>query len=543
MDDIGGQEITMPVVHPADIWKESGRWYEIDAELSRFKDRNGREMVLAMTHEEIIADLVRRGIRSYRQLPQLVYHLQTKWRDDPRPRAGLIRVREFTMKDSYSMDIDWAGLDRQYQAHYFAYFRIFSRCGLHVIAVKADVGIMGGKEAHEFMVLSPIGEDTLLLCDTCGWKANRQVATFQKVPNLFTEPSPLEKIATPDCKSIEDLANFLDIPQSSTAKAVFLTATIQNGDETQEKQIFAVIRGDMDVNETKLANIVGARSLRPSTENEIRSTGAVPGYACPIGLHDVLVVADDLIPPSSNLVAGANELGFHLRNVNFGRDFSAWRVADIASAQPGYGCPKCGAKLHAERGVEVGNIFKLGTRFSDTLGCYFLDAQGQSCPVVMGSYGIGVGRLMACAAELHHDEHGLIWPITIAPYQVHLVVLISKGENSSLEKANQLYSELQGSGIEVLYDDRAESPGVKFNDADLIGIPIRLTVSERALKLGGVEVKMRYQADRKVIPFEQIIDYIKTEIANLLAQLDKNVSLALDHCRSADRLISAVCSE
>ncbi len=432
------------------------------------------------------------------------------------------------MKDSYSLDADWAGLDRQYQAHYLAYFRIFSRCGLPVIAVKADVGMMGGKEAHEFMVLSPIGEDTLLLCNGCGWKANRQVATFHKVPQPFTDPRPLEKIATPDCKSIEDLANFLDVPQSSTAKAVFLTATIQTGDETQEKLIFAVIRGDMEVNETKLANVIGARELRPATEDEIRSTGSVPGYASPMGLHDVLVVADDLIPQSSNLVAGANESGFHLRNVNYGRDFSAWRVADIASPRSGDGCPKCGRMLHAERGIEVGNIFKLGTRFSDALGCYYLDAQGQSLPVVMGSYGIGVGRLMACVAELHHDEHGLVWPITIAPYHVHLVGLISKGDHSSLEKADQLYAELQGSGIEVLYDDRAESPGVKFNDADLIGIPIRLTVSERASKLGGVEVKMRDQVDRQVIPFEQIIHYIRTEMANLLAQLDTNVSLALN---------------
>jgi prolyl-tRNA synthetase len=515
MNAMGGQEITMPVVHPADIWKESGRWYKIDAELGRFQDRNGRDMVLAMTHEETVADLVRREIRSYRQLPQLIYHLQTKWRDDPRPRAGLIRVREFTMKDSYSLDADWEGLDRQYQAHYEAYFRIFERCGLPVSAVKADVGMMGGKEAHEFMVLTPIGEDTLLICDACGFKANRQIAAFRKIIPPEEGLLPTEKVATPGCKSIEDLAFFLGVPKSRTAKAVFLTASIPQDGEMLERLIFAVVRGDMEVNETKLANTINGRNLRPAREDEIKAAGAVPGFASPVGLKDTLVVVDDLIPRSPNLVAGANEDGYHIRNVNYERDFQADIVGDIAAAQDGDACPECGTPMRAVRGVEVGNIFKLGTHFSDALGCTYLDAQGVSRPVVMGSYGIGTGRLLACVAELHHDVAGLVWPITIAPYQVHLVVLIGKGDSNTVEIAESLYADLQEARIEVLYDDRLESPGVKFNDADLIGIPIRLTVSERAIKSGGIEFKRRDLDERIVISGSDIIARVQAEIANL----------------------------
>jgi len=515
MNAMGGQEITMPVVHPADIWKESGRWYKIDAELGRFQDRNGRDMVLAMTHEETVADLVRREIRSYRQLPQLIYHLQTKWRDDPRPRAGLIRVREFTMKDSYSLDADWEGLDRQYQAHYEAYFRIFERCGLPVSAVKADVGMMGGKEAHEFMVLTPIGEDTLLICDACGFKANRQIAAFRKIIPPEEGLLPTEKVATPGCKSIEDLAFFLGVPKSRTAKAVFLTASILQDGEMLERLIFAVVRGDMEVNETKLANTINGRNLRPAREDEIKAAGAVPGFASPVGLKDTLVVVDDLIPRSPNLVAGANEDGYHIRNVNYERDFQADIVGDIAAAQDGDACPECGTPMRAVRGVEVGNIFKLGTHFSDALGCTYLDAQGVSRPVVMGSYGIGTGRLLACVAELHHDVAGLVWPITIAPYQVHLVVLIGKGDSNTVEIAESLYADLQEARIEVLYDDRLESPGVKFNDADLIGIPIRLTVSERAIKSGGIEFKRRDLDERIVISGSDIIARVQKEIANL----------------------------
>jgi len=527
MDAIGGQEIKMPVVQPADIWKETQRWYQIDAEMGRFIDRNGRDMALAMTHEEVVADLARKEIRSYRQLPQLIYHLQTKWRDDPRPRAGLIRVREFTMKDSYSLDADWDGLDKQYQAHYQAYFRIFSRCGLDTIAVQADVGMMGGPQAHEFMALTPVGEDTLLLCDACGYKANRQAAKIRKDPPPGEPQQPVEKVATPDCKTIDDLARFLAVLKSRTAKAVLMTAEIQDVDGWKNRLVFAVVRGDMEVNETKLGNAVKARSMRPATEEEIKAAGAVPGYASPLGLKGALIVVDDLIQASPNLVSGANEPGYHLLNVNYGRDFSADQVVDLVAARDGDGCPICGEPLRTVRGVEVGNIFKLGTRYSEALGCHYLDAQGQPRPIIMGSYGIGVERLLACVAELHHDEHGLAWPITIAPFQVHLVVLAGKGDPAMVELADRFYMDLRRAGIEVLYDDRQESPGVKFNDADLIGLPIRLTVSERAKKAGGVELKRRDLAEREIVPEQDVLPRLQAEIKSLFGQIEVQVERVL----------------
>lgn len=511
MDAIGGQEITMPVVHPAELWQESGRWFQIDAELTRFKDRTGRDLVLGMTHEEVVADLVRREIRSYRQLPALVYQLQTKWRDDPRPRAGLIRVREFTMKDSYSLDADFDGLDRQYANHYQAYLRIFQRCGLDVIAVKADSGMMGGKLSHEFMYLTPVGEDSILLCDACGYAANRQAARFLKPAPDAEAPLPAARVATPDCKTIEALANLLAIPKARTAKAVFMTAVIAEGTHLREQFVFAVVRGDMELNETKLANAVGARELRPATEAEIRAVGAEPGYASPVGLRGVLVVADDLIPASPNLAAGANEVGYHLVNTNYGRDWQADLVADLTAARAGDGCPECGAALRLERGVEVGNIFQLGTRYSEALGATFVDPDGVERPVVMGSYGIGVGRLLACIAEAHHDDDGLIWPASVAPYHVHLIVLKSKaGGQTEVALADQLYADLQAAGIEVLYDDREESPGVRFKDADLIGLPLRLTVSERALTAGGIEWKARRSREKELVPQNEIVERVRS---------------------------------
>ncbi|HEX9617480.1 MAG TPA: proline--tRNA ligase [Anaerolineales bacterium] len=512
IDAIGGQEITMPVVHPADIWQETGRWYQVGSEMGRFKDKSGRDMVLAMTHEEVVTDLVRKEIRSYRQLPALIYHIQTKWRDDPRPRAGLIRVREFTMKDSYTLDADWEGLDAQYRAHYQAYFNIFHRCGLPVIAVKADVGMMGGRLAHEFMFLTPIGEDTLMLCDACGYSANRQIALFRKPVSPDEAPKPLEKVVTPEIKTIESLAEFLGVPKSRTAKAVFLVASIPDGLITTDRLVFAVVRGDMEVNETKLSNAVKAKELRPAREDEITIAGAVPGYASPIGLKDVLVVVDESIPGSPNLVAGANEAGYHLLNVNYGRDYQAEVIADIAAAEQGSACIECGSPLRAVRGVEVGNIFKLGTHYSDKMGAYYLDQEGKSKPVVMGSYGIGSGRLLACIVEEHSDENGIVWPVTVAPYAVHLVVLAGKTGSETREAGERLYKGLREVGIEGLYDDRDESPGIKFNDADLIGLPIRLTVSERSLKSGGIEFKRRDNPEKTTIPFDEIIARVQGEI-------------------------------
>jgi prolyl-tRNA synthetase len=527
IDRIGGQEMTMPIVHPADLWQETGRWYKIDAEMGRFKDRNGRDMVLAMTHEEAVADLVRHEVRSYRHLPRLVYHIQTKFRDDPRPRAGLIRVREFTMKDSYSLDADWEGLDRQYRAHYQAYFNIFHRCGLPAIAVRSDVGMMGGHMAHEFMYLTPVGEDTLLICGACGYSANRQVARFRK-PVAQPEPLlPVERVATPGAKTIEDLASYLGIEKARTAKAVFLMASLASNSADssarQERFVFAIIRGDMDVNETKLANALGAASLRSATEEEVKAVGAVPGYASPVGLIPrhiennatpgaFTVVVDDLVPQSPNLVAGANQDGFHLRCVNYGRDYQADIITDIAVAREGDACPGCGAPLEAVRGVEVGNIFKLGTHFSEKLGCMFHDLDGREKPVIMGSYGIGSGRLLACIAEEHHDEAGLVWPVTVAPYPVHLVALSGRTSNETTTQAEALYNELAANGIDTLFDDRDESPGVKFNDSDLIGLPIRLTVSERAQKQGGVEMKRRDQIEKRIVPWDEIIPVVRTEL-------------------------------
>jgi prolyl-tRNA synthetase len=508
MNAIGGQEICMPVVQPADVWKETGRYYQIGSEMGRFKDKNDHDMVLAMTHEEVVSDLVRGVIKSYRQLPALIYHLQTKWRDDPRPRAGLIRVREFTMLDSYSLDADWEGLDAQYQAHYEAYFRIFNRCGVPAAAVQSDTGMMGGKLAHEYMFLSPIGEDSLLFCDHCGTSANRQIARASKPTPAQENLLPLEKVATPNASSIGDLAAYLNIPTSKTAKAVFFMATVTDEfGSSKDKFIFAVVRGDYDVNETKIANLLKARDLRPATEEEIRKAGAVPGYASPLGLKKVLVIADELVAKSPNLVAGANEEGFHLLNVNFGRDFEVEIVADITSVNAGEPCERCGKPLRLERGVEVGNIFKLGTRYSDAMGCTFTDQNGNLHPVIMGSYGIGVGRLLACAVEAHHDDKGLMLPLSIAPYAVHMVIL--PGKQVDVQPTVELLEkELSLTGIEPLVDDREESAGIKFNDADLIGCPLRVTVSERALKNGGIELKKRSSGDAWIVPLDNAINTI-----------------------------------
>jgi prolyl-tRNA synthetase len=523
MDAIDGQEITMPVVHPADIWKETGRWYDVDAEMGRFCDRSKRDMVLAMTHEEVVADLVRKEIKSYRQLPQMIYHIQTKWRDDPRPRSGMLRVREFTMKDSYSLDADQEGLVKQYEAHYEAYFKIFRRCGLPTRAVKADVGMMGGSQSDEFMYLTPVGEDTILLCDKCDYSANGQIALFAKEPAAPEAIVETNKIATPNTSTIEDLASLLGIPTKKTAKVVLLVGRFKEdepGAGESERLVMAIIRGDMAVSETKLANSVKALGLRPAREEEISTCGAVPGYASPIGLGSgVLVVADDSIPATPNLVAGANEAGYHLEGVNYGRDFEADMVADIAAAGEGSACSVCGTALSASRGVEVGNIFQLGTKYTDAMGCTYLDADGVAQSVVMGSYGIGVGRLLACIAEEHRDENGLMWPLSVAPYQVHLVVLAKNGAGPAADAAEKIYAELTQADVEVLYDDRSENPGVKFKDADLIGIPLRITVGERSLKEGQVEVKGRAEADSSGVAVDDVVEQIEARISSLWADL------------------------
>ena len=519
MERIGAQEILMPLVNPADIWKETGRYYSIDKEMSRFQDRVGRDMVLAMTHEEAVTDIARGEIDSYKRLPLLVYQIQTKWRDDPRPRAGLIRVREFTMKDSYSFDRDWEGLNKVYKAHYKAYFRIYSRCGLPVVAVGADTGMMGGKVSHEYMYLSPIGEDTIITCPECGYTANRQVARFQK-DYYPEEMKAIEKISTPDTKTIEDLTKLLNIEARQTAKAVFMVGTFiddKNGDEV-DKLVVAIIRGDMDVEESKLSNAIKANALRPAHEEEIAACGMVAGFASPIGAKgDFITVVDDSVAKSNNLVAGANEEGYHYINTNFSRDYNGI-VADIASARDGYRCPECGKPLTVSKGVEVGNIFQLGTRYSEAMNCTYQDENGKQMPVIMGSYGIGVGRLLACLAEEYNDEAGLCMPISVAPYQVHLVSLIK-----DTEVGEKIYNELIDAGIEVLFDDRKETAGVKFADADLIGVPIRITLGNRSFKEGKVEVKYRATGESTSYLISDLVDEIKAEIKKEQKKIDDNI--------------------
>jgi prolyl-tRNA synthetase len=497
---IGGQEMEMPVVHPADIWRASGRYDAIGPELTRFKDRNGRDMVLAMTHEEVVGLLLFDVIRSWRQLPQQVYHFQTKWRDEPRARGGLIRVREFVMKDAYSADRDQAGLDASYEAQYGAYVRTFERLGLETVVVASDVGIMGGTQAHEFMVLNPAGEDVLVLCETGHYAANRQVAVMPKpaAASPAEEPLPREEVATPGTTTIATLAAFLGIGADRTAKAAFFVT----GDG---RLVTAIVRGDYEVNETKLANAVEAvGGIRPATVEEIKAAGMEPGYGSPIGAHGTVVVIDDLVERSPNLVAGANREGFHYRNVNAGRDYTADVVADITNAQEGDACPVCGEPVILRNGIEVGNIFKLGTKFSDAAGASYLGEDGVAHPIVMGSYGIGVGRSTACIVEAHHDEKGIIWPAEVAPYAAHLVSIGGNKEPRVDEIAESLHQIALDAGREILWDDRAESPGVKFTDAELLGMPWILTVSPRSLAAGGVEVTERATGDRSTRSIEDV---------------------------------------
>lgn len=520
MDNIGGQEILMSVINPADIWKETGRFYSIDKEMGRFQDRNGRDMVLAMTNEETVTDCARGEIDSYKRLPVMVYQIQTKWRDDPRPRAGLIRVREFTMKDAYSFHTSQESLDEAYADQYRAYFRIYSRCGLPAIAVGADSGMMGGKISHEYMYLSPIGEDTIITCKECGYTENRQVAKFKK-DYIKEEMKEIEKVATPSASSIDELASFLNIDKKKTAKAVFMVGSFindKNGEE-EDKLICALIRGDLEVEESKLSNAVKANSLRPAHDEEILEYNMVPGFASPIGAKKGFVLCvDDSVAQSNNLVAGANEKGYHLLNTNYGRDYSADIICDIASAKEGFTCPTCGAPLSSSKGIEIGNIFQLGTRYSEALGCTYQDENGVQKPVIMGCYGIGVGRLLACLCEEYNDEKGLCLPITVAPYQVHFVSLV---KDTAI--AEKIYNDLVESGIEVLYDDRKETAGVKFADADLIGIPIRITLGNRSYKEGKVEVKYRRSGEETSYSIDSLASEIKNEIKKEIERINEKI--------------------
>ena len=500
LNAIGGQEMEMPVVHPADLWRETGRYDAIGPEMARFKDRGERDMVLAMTHEEVVADLLRDIVKSYRQLPMIVYHFQTKFRDEPRSRGGLVRVREFVMKDSYSCDRDDAGLDAAYWAHHRAYTRIFERLGLKAIPVASDVGMMGGSLAHEFMSLNPAGEDVLVLCETCDYASNRQIA-----PTVADEPAPedalpLEEVHTPDATTIDALAAFLGVPTSRTAKAVFMVT----GDG---RFIVAVVRGDYDLNETKLVNALKATGgLRPAQVEEILARGMQAGYGSPVGARDAVIVVDDLVAKSPNLVAGANKVGYHLRNTNVGRDYAPDVIADIASVRAGDRCPNGDGIVILRNGIEIGNIFKLGTKYTEALGALYLGEDGERHPIVMGSYGIGLGRNVACIVEDHHDEKGIKWPAEVAPYPAHLIALGANKDPRVTETAERLHQLAADAGPahEILYDDRDDSPGVKFADADLLGMPWILTVSPRSLEAGGIEVKNRETGDKVVRPIEDV---------------------------------------
>ncbi len=436
-------------------------------------------------------------IKSYRDLPLLLYQIQTKFRDEPRPRAGLLRVREFSMKDLYSFDSDEEGLSQSYNKMLQAYQNINDRCGLLSILVEADSGAIGGKDSHEFIIVTETGEDEIAHCPDCGYSANMEKAQSVKEKLADEKPLPLEEVATPGVGTIEELSNFLNIPQSRTLKAVFYAV--------DGKLIIVVIRGDIEVNEVKLKNILRCIELRLAREDELEEAGLIAGSASPVGITGIEVIADESITSGANYVAGGNKPDTHIKNVNYPRDFKADLIADIALAEAGEGCPKCGGKLSSSRGIEVGHIFKLGTFISEKLGAFFTDADGVSKPVVMGCYGIGLGRLLAAAIEQNHDDKGIIWPMSIAPYHIYLCSLYM--ENSEVAAATEnLYAELESQGLEVLFDDRQESPGVKFNDADLLGIPIRVTISPRTLEKNSAEIKKRSEKKAELVPLGEVAD-------------------------------------
>lgn len=509
MNRIDGQEVLMPVVLPADLWQESGRYESVGAELLRFRDRNEKPMILAMTHEEAIVHLVRTELNSYKQLPVMLYQIQTKYRDEARPRAGLIRTREFTMKDAYSFHTDQADLERYYARCHEAYERIFRRVGMkNVLSIESNSGMMGGKVSHEFMAICDCGEDTVITNADYSYRANREIAVaawkFEK-----GEPLPLEKVHTPGMKTIEDVAGFLGVKPENTGKAVFYQ------DAHTGELIFVLIRGDFEVNEVKLANALKVSELKFADDAAIEAAGAVPGFASPVGIDPAKarIIVDRSAAESGNLVVGANETDYHYRNFNFDRDLagSGCLVADIACVREGDPCPLTGQPLQFLRGIEVGNIFQLGTKYSDTMHCDYLDRDGKSHPMVMGCYGIGVGRAMAALIEQSCDEYGPIWPMSIAPWQVELCAINPEKEGVG-EACERLYAELQAAGIEVLYDDRGEKAGSMFSDADLLGIPLRLVVSPRTLAEKQAEFKVRGSRDAERIALDAAVSHVAARV-------------------------------
>jgi prolyl-tRNA synthetase len=500
MDAAGALEVSMPVIQPREIWEQSGRADTFIPPLATFEDRRGRGMIVAPTHEEAVTMMVKANVNSYRDLPVNLYQVQTKFRDEPRPRAGLLRTREFMMKDAYSFDASQESLDQSYDLMVQAYINIFTRCGLDVAVVEADSGGIGGKDSQEFILLAESGEDIVLLCENGDYGANVEKAEFVKQANPEEEPHEMKEIATPGVKTIEELAESLGIATNQTAKAVFYTV----GDE----MIIVTIRGDLEVNETKLRNVLGGVEPRFATAAEVARANLVPGSASAVGLDGIRSIVDDSMTLGTNFVAGANKTGFHITNVNFPRDFKADISTDIASAKAGDICPHDGGRFKEARGIEVGHVFKLGTIYSDRFDADFLDENGESHPMIMGCYGLGVSRLVGGIVEAHHDDNGMTLPGAVAPYSVYLASL-NVDDEGVRETADGLYAELTRAGLDVLYDDRDEKPGVKFKDADLIGIPVRVVVSQRGLSNGQIELKLRTEKDATHVSVSDAANAIK----------------------------------
>ena len=504
MDAAGGQEILMSAVQPAELWQDSGRWYAYGPELWRVKDRHGRDFCLGPTAEEIFTDIVRTDVTSHRQLPMNLYQIQTKYRDEARPRFGLMRSREFIMKDSYSFDKDYDGLDKSYQEMYDAYTKIFTRCGLTFRPVEADTGAIGGSNSHEFTAFSEVGESEIAFCEHCDMAATVERAECVDAPASDAEMLALEEVHTPETKTIEEVAAFLGVEKAQTMKALLFVTY----DEEQKENgyVAAFIRGDRELNIIKLVNAldIPEHSIEFADEEKMGAAcGCVGGFTGPIGLHDCKIVVDSELVGQKNLVAGANKTDYHIKNVNYGRDFEGDIVVDIKNLLEGDPCPVCGAPVKHTRGIEVGQVFKLGTKYSESMGATYKDENQQDQLIVMGCYGIGITRTVAAVIEQHHDENGIIWPMSVAPY--HVIITVMKPEDEvQAEVAEKIYADLQKAGAEVLLDDRKERPGVKFKDADLLGIPIRITVGRGAAD-GIVEYKMRRDADKVELGVEDAI--------------------------------------
>lgn len=499
MDAAGGEEIHMSAIQPAELWQESGRWEAYGPELWRIKDRNGRDFCLGPTHEEVFTDLIRNDVSSYRQLPVLLYQIQTKYRDEARPRFGLMRSREFIMKDLYSFDADEAGLDVSYKAMYDAYDKIFTRCGLTFRPVEADTGAIGGSNSHEFTALSEVGESEIAYCEKCS-----MAATVERAECVDAEAQdhvdmlPMEEVNTPGTKTIEEVADFLHMDAKETMKVLLFVTYDAEGKE--DGYVAAFVRGDRDANMIKLVNALGIAEHQIEFADEEKmsaATGCVGGFTGPVGLHDCKIVVDSELLGLKNLCAGACKENYHLKNVNYGRDYKGDIVADIKMLKAGDPCPVCGAPIKHARGIEVGQVFKLGTKYSESMHATYLDENQKEHPLLMGCYGIGVTRTLAAVVEQNHDENGIIWPMAIAPYHV-IVTLVKENDPAQKEMAEKIYKELAAAGVEVLLDDRKERPGVKFKDADLLGIPVRITVGKLAAE-GKVEYKLRRDADKEEI--------------------------------------------